>query len=72
MMREESRFDERAVSGAGARGLMQVMPRTAEQIAGNSGSRGIRRGVYSPRSSISTVGVSYASDAARGNRKAIR
>lgn len=33
MMREESRFDRRAVSGAGAMGLMQIMPSTGRQLA---------------------------------------
>jgi soluble lytic murein transglycosylase len=33
----ESRFDEHAVSAQGAVGLMQVLPETAQQIAGESG-----------------------------------
>jgi soluble lytic murein transglycosylase len=33
LIREESAFAQRAVSGAGARGLMQLMPQTAEQVA---------------------------------------
>ncbi len=33
LMREESAFAQRAVSRAGARGLMQLMPQTAEQVA---------------------------------------
>jgi soluble lytic murein transglycosylase-like protein len=33
-MRQESRFDPKAVSPAGARGLMQIMPRTAAQLHG--------------------------------------
>lgn len=33
LMREESAFAPRAVSGAGARGLMQLMPKTAERVA---------------------------------------
>lgn len=32
--RRESEFDASVVSGAGARGMMQVMPRTAEAVAG--------------------------------------
>jgi membrane-bound lytic murein transglycosylase F len=32
MMYQESRFDPQAQSFAGARGLMQVLPRTAEQL----------------------------------------
>jgi soluble lytic murein transglycosylase len=35
--RRESEFDPRAQSKAGARGLMQVMPATAEQLAGSIG-----------------------------------
>jgi len=33
LMREESAFVQRAVSGVGARGLMQLMPQTAERVA---------------------------------------
>jgi soluble lytic murein transglycosylase len=33
----ESRFDEHALSSQGAVGLMQVLPETADQIAGESG-----------------------------------
>ncbi|WP_238368151.1 lytic transglycosylase domain-containing protein [Mesobacterium pallidum] len=35
--RRESEFDPRVVSGAGARGLMQVMPATAQAMAGELG-----------------------------------
>nr|WP_232476052.1 lytic transglycosylase domain-containing protein [Sphingomonas formosensis] len=35
--RQESQFDRAAVSHAGARGLMQLMPRTAQEIAGKLG-----------------------------------
>lgn len=36
--RRESEFDPKVVSGAGARGLMQVMPGTARQVAGAIGT----------------------------------
>jgi soluble lytic murein transglycosylase len=40
--RQESRFATDARSGAGARGLMQIMPATAKWIARRSGMRGYR------------------------------
>jgi hypothetical protein len=39
LARVESNFDSMAVSNAGARGLMQVTPSTADFIAGNDGGR---------------------------------
>jgi soluble lytic murein transglycosylase len=70
MMREESLFDERAVSGAGARGLMQLMPRTAEELAGKLGfPEDSARDFFAPELNV-TVGVFYASELlaeAKGN-----
>jgi soluble lytic murein transglycosylase-like protein len=37
---QESRFDARAVSPAGARGMMQIMPATAAYVLGDSSLRG--------------------------------
>ena len=45
IMREESRFNEDALSGAGAIGLMQLIPYTAKTMAGRSGA-GINIGSY--------------------------
>jgi soluble lytic murein transglycosylase len=57
--RRESEFDPSVVSGVGARGLMQLMPGTAEEMAGDlgltySGSRLLNDPAYN-----ATLGVAY-------------
>jgi soluble lytic murein transglycosylase len=61
MMREESRFDFKAVSRAGAIGLMQLMPATGEQVAEEMGfPEGIHKNLFSPDINL-TIGIWYAS-----------
>ncbi len=49
VMRQESAFDPSAVSHAGARGLMQIMPKTASYIADDPRLKGSRRDhLYDP------------------------
>jgi soluble lytic murein transglycosylase len=49
MMRQESAFNTKATSRAGARGLMQLMPKTASFVAQDSSLKGANRSkLYSP------------------------
>ena len=58
VMRQESRFRTRAKSRAGARGLMQLMPRTASYMAGRR-FRGLRRHqLFDPELNM-TLGQKY-------------
>ncbi len=72
VMRQESQFNSRAKSRSGARGLMQLMPRTASFIARNrSLHRSRRNRLYNPELNIS-LGQKYLkhlleNDDIRGN-----
>jgi len=61
IIRQESIFNREAVSPAGARGLMQLMPKTAKMLAGNLGMRGAHRELFSPVVNI-RLGSHYLAD----------
>ena len=51
--RTESLYDPRAVSGAGARGIAQIMPGTAQRVAQRSGVRyGGREALFEPATNL--------------------
>ena len=56
--RQESSFDRNAVSHAGARGLMQLMPGTAREQAGKLGLGYSRSRIHDPQYNI-TLGSAY-------------
>ncbi|MFD2231204.1 transglycosylase SLT domain-containing protein [Alkalimarinus sediminis] len=56
--RQESAFAENVKSGAGARGLMQLMPATARQTAKKIGLKLSKNSLYDPQSNI-TLGSTY-------------
>jgi soluble lytic murein transglycosylase len=58
LIREESAFGERAVSRAGAIGLMQLLPRTADQIVNANGIGEENRNLESPVANIK-LGTQY-------------
>ncbi len=67
-MRQESSFDPRAKSPAGARGLMQLMPRTAASLDRNRGFKGRQREkLYDPYLNMS-LGQRYLSQLLRSKR----
>ncbi|CAK0757220.1 soluble lytic murein transglycosylase [uncultured Gammaproteobacteria bacterium] len=53
IMRQESRFDTRTVSRAGATGLMQIMPDTATDIAGTTSAGIDRKRLFEPELNLS-------------------
>ena len=59
IMRQESAFDISAVSRAGARGLMQVMPRTARLTAKKINYKYIRKNLTRKASYHVIIGSSY-------------
>ena len=56
--RQESAFAENVRSGAGARGLMQLMPATARQTAKKIGLKPSKNSLYDPQYNI-TLGSTY-------------
>ncbi len=57
--RRESEFDPVVVSGAGAEGLMQVMPRTAAEVAGQLGITHTPRRMITDPSYNARIGSAY-------------
>jgi soluble lytic murein transglycosylase len=65
VVREESSYYPRAVSRAGARGLMQLMPHTARLVAGPQGlSVSADEGLGDPRTNL-TIGAAFLGDLVR-------
>ncbi|MGQ0722132.1 MAG: transglycosylase SLT domain-containing protein [Candidatus Eiseniibacteriota bacterium] len=65
VMREESWFDASAVSGAGAVGLLQVMPATGRDLARRAGIDGFEReDLFRPETNI-RLGTRYLSELLR-------
>jgi soluble lytic murein transglycosylase-like protein len=58
VIRQESGFDERALSPAGAEGLMQLMPDTAERLAGPSRKDPSARDLMNPQVNLE-LGIRY-------------
>jgi soluble lytic murein transglycosylase len=59
LVRQESRFNTSARSGAGAAGLMQVMPRTAKFVAHKIGLRNYRAKSVTDVETNVTLGTGY-------------
>lgn len=65
VIRTESKFDARAISQRGARGLMQVMPETGRWAASNLGLKDFREdALYDPATNL-LIGTWYLADLRR-------
>ena len=62
MIRQESAFYGDAISGAGARGLMQIMPRTARRVARQIKVRYSRKKLLSDPEYNLRLGRAYLAD----------
>lgn len=60
--RRESEFDPKVISGAGARGLMQLMPRTAQEVSGKLGLPYGKDKLLSDPAYNATLGASYLAE----------
>lgn len=61
IVRQESGFNSRATSPVGARGLMQVMPETGKEVAGNLGMAFSTSRLYDPAYSVRLGSTYFAS-----------
>ncbi len=59
--RQESAFSAKATSSAGAMGLMQLMPRTAQQTAGKKGIKHRKKDLFKPEHNM-TLGSHYLNE----------
>ena len=62
VIRAESNFNPQAVSGAGAMGLMQLMPRTAQQVSGELGIKYTQSRLTSDPVYNARLGVAYLAE----------
>jgi soluble lytic murein transglycosylase-like protein len=58
LIRQESKFSAKATSGAGARGLMQIMPGTARFVSDGTGYGGLNHQLFKPALNIA-LGQNY-------------
>lgn len=64
LIRQESGFDAEISSRSGARGMMQLMPPTAREVAGNLGIAYSLEGLRDPETNV-TLGTSYLASMVR-------